>query len=75
MAIAYVNIADVKCRACRGQHAAYLSSNDLKFGKEFSFNCPNTGLLESLELADFGKAPAVVSSIAEGGVLAWVIVE
>jgi hypothetical protein len=75
MANAYVKIADVKCRACRGQHAAFLPSNDMKFGREFNFNCPTTGLLDSFELADFGIAPSEVTAIPDGGVLAWVIVE
>lgn len=75
MANAYVKIADVKCRACRGQHAAYLPSNDMKFGKEFNFNCPKTGLLDSFDLADFGRAPAEISSIPEGAVLVWAISE
>jgi hypothetical protein len=75
MAFSYVKIADVKCRACKGRHAAYLPSNDLKFGKEFNFNCPLTSLLDSFALADSGKAHSEVSSIPDGGVLAWVIAE
>jgi hypothetical protein len=75
MANAYVKIADVKCRACKRQHAAYLPSNDLKFGREFNFNCPTTSLLDSFELAEFGNTPSEVAVIPEGGVLAWVVAE
>jgi hypothetical protein len=64
MANAYVKIAHVKCRACKGQHAAYLPSNDMKFGKEFNFNCPTTNLLDSLNLVDLRKPPAVHSQFS-----------
>lgn len=73
MANSYVKIGDVKCRACRGQHAPYLPANDLRFGKESNFNCPKTGLLDSFGLANFGTAPSEVAVIPDGGVLAWVI--